>query len=133
MTLAELLVAAAIASSSCCASLQVWGQAAQASHSARRLVQAEVLLERHWLASQRWLASEALACALDAEHLDQGLALALPLDAALQRSLHSDGDPAAVWLVLHHRQTGLERRQLLTAIGLGGCQLPEGSLQEPWS
>ena len=122
MTLAELLVAGAIASSSCCASFHVWGQAAQASHSARRLVQAEALLDRHWLASQRWLASEALACALDAERLDQGLALALPLADGLQRSLHSDGDPAAVWLVLHHPEAGFERRQLFTVMGLGGCQ-----------
>lgn len=125
MTLAELLVAGVITTSSCCASLQVWGQAAQAGSAARRLVDTAALLDRHWLASQRWIASQAVPCGLAADQLDQALAVALPLAAGLERAVESDGESSGVWLLLRHPSSGLQRRQLFTpsglGAGLGGC------------
>lgn len=123
MTLAELLVAGVITSSSCCASLHVWGHAAQASHAARQTADAATLLDRHWLATQRWLASSGVACDLSAHRLDQDLSFAWPLADGLERSIEpdGDGDGLGVWLELRHSQSGLQRRQLLTPSGLGGC------------
>ena len=123
MTLAELLIAGAIAGSSCCASVQVWGQAAKSARSARDLTDASALLERHWLASRRWLAAAPMTeiCALEAESLDEALDQSLPLAAGLQRSLQANDDDLELWLVLEHLTSGLERRQLITASGLGGC------------
>ena len=125
MTLAELLVAGVITSSSCCASLHVWGHAAQASHAARQTADAAALLDRHWLATQRWFLSDGVACDLSADRLDQDVSLALPLAGGLERSIEpdgdTDGDGLGVWLVLRHSQSGLQRRQLLTPSGLGGC------------
>ena len=123
MTLAELLIAGAIAGSSCCASVQVWGQAAKSARSARDLTDASALLERHWLASRRWLAAAPMTeiCALEAESLGEALDQSLPLTADLQRSLQTSDDNPGLWLVLEHPTSGLERRQLITASGLGGC------------
>ena len=127
MTLAELLVAGVITSSSCCASLHVWGHAAQASHSARQTSVAAALLDRHWLATQRWLVSYGAACYLSAHRLDQDLSFALPLADGPERSIEpngdsdGDGDGLGVWLELRHSQSGLQRRQLFTPSGLGGC------------
>jgi len=123
MTLAELLIAGAIAGSSCCASVQVWGQAAQSARSASDLTDASALLERHWLASRRWLAAAPMTeiCALEAESLDEALQQSLPLAAGLQRSLQTSDDNPGLWLVLEHLTSGLERRQLITAAGLGCC------------
>ena len=127
MTLAELLVAGVITSSSCCASLHVWGHAAQASYTARQTSDAAALLDRHLLATQRWLGSDGVACDLFADRLDQEISFALPLADGLERSIEpngdsdGDGDGLGVWLVLRHSQSGLQRRQLLTPSGLGGC------------
>ena len=123
MTLAELLIAGAIAGSSCCASMQVWGQAAQTARSARDLTDASALLERHWLASRRWLAAAPITeiCALEAESLGEALQQSLPLAAGLQRSLQTSDDNPGLWLALEHLTSGLKRRQLITASGLGGC------------
>ena len=127
MTLAELLVAGVITSSSCCASLHVWGHAAQASHAARQTADAAALLDRHWLATQRWLLADGVACDLSADRLDQDVSFALPLADGLERSIKpigdsdGDGDGLGVWLELRHTQSGLHRRQLLTPSGLGGC------------
>ena len=123
MTLAELLVAGVITSSSCCASLHVWGHAAQASHAARQTSDAAALLDRHWLATHRWLASDGVACDLSAGRLDQDISFALPLANGLERSIEPDGDVdgLGVWLELRHSQSGLQRRQLFTPSGLGGC------------
>ena len=123
MTLAELLVAGVITSSSCCASLHVWGHAAQASHAARQASDAAALLDRHWLATQRWLASDGVACDLSADRLDQEISFALPLADGLERSIEPDGevDGVGVWLLLRHLESGLQRRQLFTPSGLGGC------------
>jgi len=121
MTLAELLVAGMIASSSCCASLQVFSQAAAASHTARTQREASELLELHWLASRRWLMVTRSACDLDAAGLEQSLAAELPLGSHLQRSLHDDPESMGVWLELNHPSSGLHRRQLFTAAGSGWC------------
>ena len=123
MTLAELLVAGVITSSSCCASLLVWGHAAQASHAARQTSVAEALLDRHWLATQRWLVSYGAACDLSAHRLDQDVSFALPLADGLERSIEpdGDGDGFGIWLELRHLESGSQRRQLLTPSGLGGC------------
>ena len=125
MTLAELLVAGVITSSSCCASLHVWGHAAQASHAARQTSEAAALLDRHWLATQRWLLSDGVVCDLSAGRLDQDVSFALPLADGLERSIEpdgdGDGDGFGVWLELRHSQSGLQRRQLFTPSGLGGC------------
>ena len=123
MTLAELLIAGAIAGSSCCASVQVWGQAAQTARSARDLTDASALLERHWLASRRWLAAAPMTeiCTLEAEALGEALEQSLPLAADLQRSLQASDDDLGLWLLLEHPVSGLKRRQLITAAGLGGC------------
>ena len=123
MTLAELLIAGAIAGSSCCASMQVWGQAAQTARSARDLTDASALLERHWLASRRWLAAapKTEICALEAEALGEALEQSLGLASDLRRSLQASEDGLGLWLVLEHPVSGLERRQLMTASGLGGC------------
>ena len=123
MTLAELLVAGVITSSSCCASLHVWGHAAQASHVACQTFDAAALLDRHWLATQRWFLSDGVACDLSAHRLDQDVSLALPLADGLERSIEpdGDGDGFGVWLELRHLESGLQRRQLLTPSGLGGC------------
>ena len=121
MTLAELLVAGVITSSSCCASLHVWGHAAQASHAARQTSEAAALLDRHWLATQRWLLSDGVACDLSAYRLDQDVSFVLPLADGIERSIEPDGDGLGVWLELRHSQSGLQRRQLLTPSGLGGC------------
>ena len=123
MTLAELLVAGVITSSSCCASLHVWGHAAQASHAARQTSDAAALLNRHWLATHRWLASDGVACDLSADRLDQDVSFALPLADGLERSIEPDGevDGVGVWLLLRHLESGLQRRQLFTPSGLGGC------------
>lgn len=123
MTLAELLVAGVITSSSCCASLHVWGHAAQASHAARQTSVAAALLDRHWLATQRWLLFDGVACDLSAHRLDQDVSFALPLADGLERSIEPDGegDGVGVWLVLRHLDSGLQRRQLFTPSGLGGC------------
>ena len=123
MTLAELLIAGAIAGSSCCASLQVWAQAAQTARSARDLTDASALLERHWLASRRWLAAAPTTeiCALDGEALGESLEQSLGLASDLRRSLQTSDDGLGLWLVLKHPASGLERRQLVTASGLGGC------------
>ena len=123
MTLAELLVAGVITSSSCCASLHVWGHAAQASHAARQTSVAAALLDRHWLATQRWLLSDGVACDLSADRLDQDVSFALPLADGLERSIEPDGevDGVGVWLLLRHLESGLQRRQLFTPSGLGGC------------
>ena len=123
MTLAELLIAGAIAGSSCCASVQVWGQAAQSARSARDLTDASALLERHWLASRRWLAAapKTEICALEAQSLGEALDQSLSLAADLERSLETNDDNPGLWLVLEHPTSGLERRQLITAAGLGGC------------
>lgn len=123
MTLAELLIAGAIAGSSCCASVQVWGQAAKSARSARDLTDASALLERHWLASRRWLAAAPMTeiCTLETERLGEALNQSLPLAAGLQRSLEANDDNPGLWLVLEHLTSGLERRQLITASGLGGC------------
>ena len=111
MTLAELLVAGVITSSSCCASLHVWGHAAQASHAARQTADAAALLDRHWLATQRWLLSDGVACDLSAHRLDQKISLALPLADGLERSIEpdgdGDGDGLGVWLLLRHLESGL--------------------------
>lgn len=134
MTLAELLIAGAIAGSSCCASVQVWGQAAQTARSARDLTDASVLLERHWLASRRWLAAAPMTeiCTLEAEALGEALEQSLPLAAGLQRSLQANDDNPGLWLVLEHPTSGLKRRQLITAAGLGGCTSnPEPNNAEP--
>ena len=123
MTLAELLIAGAIAGSSCCASMRVWGQAAQTARSASDLTEATALLERHWLASRRWLAAAPTTeiCALDAEALGEVLEQSLPLASDLERSLQASEDGLGLWLLLEHPASGLERRQLVTASGLGGC------------
>ena len=123
MTLAELLIAGAIAGSSCCATVQVWGQAAQTARSARDLTDASALLERHWLASRRWLAAAPMTeiCALEAESLGDALEQSLPLATDLQRSLQASDDDLGLWLVLAHPASGLERRQLITAADLGRC------------
>jgi hypothetical protein len=121
MTLAELLVAGMIASSSCCASLQVFSQAASASHTARTELEASELLELHWLASRRWLMVSRSACDLDAAGLEQSLAAELPLSSQLQRRLHDDPESLGVWLELDHPSSGLQRRQLFTAAGSGWC------------
>ena len=125
MTLAELLVAGVITSSSCCASLHVWGHAAQASHAARQASDSAALLDRHWLATQRWLLSDGVACDLSADRLDQQITFALPLADGFERSIEPDSDDdgvgLGVWLVLRHLDSGLQRRQLLTPSGLGGC------------
>ena len=123
MTLAELLVVGVITSSSCCASLHVWGHAAQASHATRQTSDAAALLDRHWLATHRWLASDGAACDLSADRLDQDVSLALPLADGLERSIEPDGegDGVGVWLLLRHLESGLQRRQLFTPSGLGGC------------
>ena len=125
MTLAELLVAGVITSSSCCASLHVWGHVAQASRAARQTSEAAALLDRHWLATQRWLLSDGVVCDLSADRLDQKISLALPLADGLERSIEpdgdGDGDGLGVWLELRHLESGLQRRQLLTPSGLGGC------------
>ena len=92
MTLAELLVAGVITSSSCCASLHVWGHAAQASHTARQTSVAAALLDHHWLATQRWLLSDGVACDLSAHRLDQDVSFALPLADGLERSIEPDGE-----------------------------------------
>ena len=85
MTLAELLIAGAIAGSSCCASVQVWGQAAKSARSARDLTDASALLERHWLASRRWLAAAPMTeiCTLEAEALGEALEQAKALAAKI--------------------------------------------------
>ena len=124
MTLAELLVAAMIAGSSCCASLQVFGQAATASHTARMQREAAELMELHWLASRRWLMAARSACDLDTAGLEQSLAAELPLDQNLQRRLHDDAASLGVWLVLDHPASELQRRQLFTAAGTGWCHDP---------
>ena len=123
MTLAELLVAGVITTSSCCASLHVWGHAAQASQAARQASDAAALLDRHWLATQRWLLADGVACDLSADRLDQEISFALPLADGLERSIEpdGDGDGLGVWLELRHSQSGLQRRQLFTPSGLGGC------------
>ena len=121
MTLAELLVAGMIASSSCCASLQVFSRAAATSHTARTQLEASELLELHWLASRRWLMVTRSACDLDAAGLEQSLAAELPLGSHLQRSLHDDPESMGVWLELNHPSSGLQRRQLFTAAGSGWC------------
>lgn len=134
MTLAELLIAGTIAGSSCCASLQVWAQAAQTARSARDLTDASALLERHWLASRRWLAAAPTTeiCALDAEALGEALEQSLGLASELRRSLQTSDDGLGLWLVLEHPASGLERRQLVTASGLGGCSdNPEPINPEP--
>ena len=138
MTLAELLIAGAIAGSSCCASMQVWGQAAQTARSARDLTDASALLERHWLASRRWLAAapKTEICALEAEALGEALEQSLGLASDLRRSLQASEDGLGLWLVLEHTASGLERRQLVTASGLGGCtanpeQLSASTLELP--
>ena len=123
MTIAELLIAGAIAGSSCCASMQVWGQAAQTACSARDLTEATAQLERDWLASRGWLAAAPRTeiCALDAKALSEALEQSLTLASDLQRSLQASEDGLGLWLVLEHPVSGLERRQLMTASGLGGC------------
>ena len=123
MTLAELLIAGAIAGSSCCASVQVWGQAAKSARSARDLTDASALLERHWLASRRWLACAPMTeiCTLEAEAVGEALKQSLPLAAGLERSLQASDENSGLWLVLEHPVSGLKRRQLITAAGLGGC------------
>ena len=123
MTLAELLVAGVITSSSCCACLHVWGHAAQASHAARQTSVAAALLDRHWLATQRWLLADGVACDLSADRLDQEISFALPLADGLERSIEPDGevDGVGVWLLLRHLESGLQRRQLFTPSGLVGC------------
>jgi len=121
MTLAELLVAGMIAGSSCCASLQVFSQAAAASHTARIQREASELMELHWLASRRWLMAATSACELDAAGLEQSLVAELPLESQLQRSLHDDPESMGVWLELDHPSSGLQRRQLFTAAGSGWC------------
>lgn len=133
MTLAELLIAGAIAGSSCCASMQVWGQAAQTARSARDLTEATALLERHWLASRRWLTAAPTTeiCALDAEALGEALEQSLPLASDLERSLQADDHNSSFWLVLEHPASGLERRQLVTASGLGGCTANPEQLSAP--
>ena len=130
MTLAELLIAGAIAGSSCCASVQVWGQAAQTARSARDLTDASALLERHWLASRRWLAAAPMTeiCSLEAESLGDALEQSLPLAAGLERSLQASDKNSGLWLVLEHPTSGLERRQLMTASGLGGCTTKQEQL-----
>ena len=133
MTLAELLIAGAIAGSSCCASMQVWTLAAQTARSARDLTEATALLERHWLASRRWLTAAPTTeiCALDAEALGEALEQSLPLASDLERSLQADDHNSSFWLVLEHPASGLERRQLVTASGLGGCTANTEQLSAP--
>ena len=133
MTLAELLIAGAIAGSSCCASMQVWAQAAQTARSAHDLTEATSLLERHWLASRRWLTAAPTTeiCALDAEALGEALEQSLPLASDLERSMQASEDGLGLWLVLEHPASGLERRQLMTASGLGGCTANPEQLSAP--
>ena len=121
MTLTELLVAGMIAGSRCCASLQVFSQAAAASHVARTRLEAGELLELHWLASRRWLMAANASCSDDPMALAQKLMADLPLDDSLQRSLIDDDASWGLWLVLNHPATGLQRRQLFTAAGSGWC------------
>ena len=121
MTLAEVLVAGVIVSSSCCASLQVWSQTVQTSQAARDLVQAGERLELQWLLSRRWLAAAELGCPLDPLALEVGLDQALPREAGISRRLALDPNREGVWLTLEHNATGLLRRQLFTAAGSGWC------------
>jgi len=121
MTLTELLVAGMIAGSSCCASLQVFSQAAAGSHLARTRLEAGELLELHWLASRRWLMAANAGCPDDPMALEKELIAEVPLDDSLQRSLTDDDASWGLWLVLDHPATGLQRRQLFTAAGSGWC------------
>jgi hypothetical protein len=121
MTLSELLIAGVITSSSCCASLQVWGQACHIARSARDVTEASALLERHWLASYRWLSAAPAVCSLEAAGLEEALEQALPLALELSRSIDSNNASLGWWLELQHPASGLERRQLLTSAGLGVC------------
>lgn len=122
MTLAELLIAAAITGSSCCASLQVWSQAGQAARAAQALTQASEQLDRHWLASRRWLTADPQICALDPSTWSMPLQLPEPAHQDLQQSLQPSDSGSGFWLVLREPASGLERRQLFTVAGLGGCR-----------
>ena len=121
MTLSELLIAGVITCSSCCASLQVWGQAGHIARSARDFTEVSALLERHWLASYRWLSAAPAVCSLEVAGLEAALELALPLALELSRSIDSNHESLGLWLVLQHPASGLERRQLVTSAGLGVC------------
>ncbi|WP_115019994.1 hypothetical protein [Synechococcus sp. UW140] len=122
MTLAEVLVAGVIVSSSCCASLQVWSQTVQTTQAARDLVQTGELLELQWMLSRRWLAAVEVRCPVDSFALEVDLDEALPLEAGISRRLVMDHSLEGVWLTLEHNATGLLRRQLFTAAGSGWCR-----------
>ncbi|MGC6482732.1 MAG: hypothetical protein ACON4T_04110 [Synechococcus sp.] len=129
--MAELLIAGTIASSSCCAAMHVWMQAGQTARSTRELNQASALLNRHWLASHRWLATAPALCSPDLGSLAAKLELALPLAPELERSVETTHQPLGLWLMLHHPDAALKRRQLVTASGLGGCTASSTPLSPP--
>lgn len=130
MTLVELLVAGAIVGSSCCASLQVFNQAAATSQLVRTRRQARELLSLHWIASRRWMMTAEAGCSSGAMALEQQITAEVPLDGSLQRRFHDDADSLGVWMEVHHPSTGLQRRQLFTGTGSGWCRDVETSVSD---
>jgi type II secretory pathway pseudopilin PulG len=129
MTLAEVVVSAAILGISTQVGLQGWTSTAKASASAALIDQQHQRLEHRLLASRRLLqASEVVdaACRFDVDAVD-GVLAALPQDSALlERWVWDPLEPATrLWLTLQLAEADVdpsrERRLLLTPAGLGHC------------
>ena len=131
MTLAEVVVSAAILGISTQVGLQGWTSTAKASASAVLIDQQYQRLEQRLLASRRLLqASEVVdaACRFDADAVD-GVLASLPQDSALlERWVWDPLEPATrLWLTLQLAEAKAdldpprERRLLFTPAGLGHC------------
>ena len=129
MTLAEVVVSAAILGISTQVGLQGWASSAKASASAVLIDQQYQRLEQRLLASRRLLQASDLvdaACRFDVDAVD-GILAALPADSAvLEQWVWDPLSPATrLWLTLQLAEadpdTPPERRLLLTPAGLGHC------------
>ena len=129
MTLAEVVVSAAILGISTQVGLQGWTSTAKASASAALIDQQHQRLEQRLLASRRLLQTSEVvdaACRFDVDAV-VGILAALPADSAvLERWVWDPLEPATrLWLTLQLAEADLdpprERRLLFTPAGLGHC------------
>ena len=129
MTLAEVVVSAAILGISMQVGMQGWTSTAKASASAALTDQQHQRLEQRLLASRRLLQASDLvdvACRFDVDAVDGALA-AMPADPAVLESWV--WDPLApgtrLWLTLQLAEADAdstrERHLLFTPSGLGHC------------
>ena len=126
MTFSEVLVSAVILAISTQTSLHSWSRITATMQRQTSLEQALLQADQQLLAARRSLRlSPAAGCALSPEHLDQQLAPWLPQTPGLQRSWQPDPLAGGLWLRVAVEvgtdQPWLQRRLLLTAVGLGLC------------